>query len=817
MAVSMIGPKFYAWDRNGSPLAGGKLYTYAARTNVPKDTYQSEDQVTANSNPVILNTEGYANVYLDGAYKMVLKDADENEIWTADPVTAAQASEWDNCQAATYVSATSFSLVGDQTAIFEADRRVRIDNNVATYSYSTIVSSSYAAGNTTVSISGAMVTTGIVNACTSIVGPQSVVPLKVELPDYVAAEFADVANMKTGTAINFGSTVDFSDYVGRKISTTYHNTQSKEGGWVYIVKTSAQAASDGDVVDDVVNITLPDGYIAVAIIDDHINARACGALTVAEAGSEAASEAACDSAFSAINSQGRNYFIPTSKGSFYACTGGVAIPSKVHVYGEGMYTTKIENTSSNQAGNRDDLFTMSDVQGVRMSDMWLDGGETYDNSISNGYGNGLGGRHNIFVQDVDGGTFERLYHTNTYRSPNTQNGADCIYINGDCTQIVCNRITGLNFGRTVVSALGVKQCTITNCFGTSRYEGMPPAIDVEPATGSGGSIQDTREIVIDSNVIWDSTGGIGYTAINNSITTGRVVISNNVVIAEEFCLDCGQGDAGGTTNDMNGVVVSGNYFEHLNNSGKIRGAVNFGRIVNLVFSDNIIKYTAGTFTSEIQSALNFTDCQVAQVSGNIINGGFYAVRLIGSNESNSDIVFDGGDIQPASGQPTAINITGRFTGDNGLTFNNVSISGDIIGDPPSGGGTGSRVKFLGGRVDGDIQLTGDWRRCKVVDIEMTGNVELIEDPANLGVYPTRGSFDRIYDKTNKWRNLVLTGTFSTNDQLLMTYQPYFVGCGLPLPTTSTSVGIEGDVRKSGSYVFHCVNANTWRRATLSTF
>ena len=53
MSVAMIGPKFYGWDKNGKPLAFGKLYTYQARTNTPKDTYQSEDQQVANTNPVI--------------------------------------------------------------------------------------------------------------------------------------------------------------------------------------------------------------------------------------------------------------------------------------------------------------------------------------------------------------------------------------------------------------------------------------------------------------------------------------------------------------------------------------------------------------------------------------------------------------------------------------------------------------------------------------------------------------------------------------------------------------------------------------------
>jgi len=88
MAVSIIGPKFYAWDSDtGAPLAFGKVFTYQAGTNTPKATFQSEDGVTANANPTILNGAGYANIYLDGSYKVVVKDADDVEVWTSDPVT----------------------------------------------------------------------------------------------------------------------------------------------------------------------------------------------------------------------------------------------------------------------------------------------------------------------------------------------------------------------------------------------------------------------------------------------------------------------------------------------------------------------------------------------------------------------------------------------------------------------------------------------------------------------------------------------------------------------------------------------------------
>jgi hypothetical protein len=175
MSVAMIGPKFYAWDRNGKPLAFGKLYTYQARTNTPKDTYQSEDQIVANTNPVILNGEGYANVYLDGAYKMVLKDKDENEIWSSDPVSSNSPSEWTLCLAATYVSTTILKVAGNFTDQYEVGQKVRINNNAPEYAYSSVKSLFYAATETTIELTESVITTGVNEICKSIVGPKSAV------------------------------------------------------------------------------------------------------------------------------------------------------------------------------------------------------------------------------------------------------------------------------------------------------------------------------------------------------------------------------------------------------------------------------------------------------------------------------------------------------------------------------------------------------------------------------------------------------------------------------------------------------------------
>lgn len=75
-------------DANGDPLVGGKLYSYEAGTSTPLATYTDESAATANDNPVILDSNGEADVWLgSGAYKFTLFDADNNSVFTVDNVS----------------------------------------------------------------------------------------------------------------------------------------------------------------------------------------------------------------------------------------------------------------------------------------------------------------------------------------------------------------------------------------------------------------------------------------------------------------------------------------------------------------------------------------------------------------------------------------------------------------------------------------------------------------------------------------------------------------------------------------------------------
>lgn len=87
-------PKFKAFDNNGNPLAFGLLTTYAAGTTNPIATYKDSTQTTTNTNPIVLNFRGEADIWLipNIAYKFALTDSQGNTIpgWPVDNIVNSQ-------------------------------------------------------------------------------------------------------------------------------------------------------------------------------------------------------------------------------------------------------------------------------------------------------------------------------------------------------------------------------------------------------------------------------------------------------------------------------------------------------------------------------------------------------------------------------------------------------------------------------------------------------------------------------------------------------------------------------------------------------
>lgn len=89
MASLSPTPKLQFFGTDGLPLVGGKLYTYSAGTTTPLATYVDHTGTTTNTNPIILDSNGQANVWLPEttSFKYILKTAAETTLYTVDYVS----------------------------------------------------------------------------------------------------------------------------------------------------------------------------------------------------------------------------------------------------------------------------------------------------------------------------------------------------------------------------------------------------------------------------------------------------------------------------------------------------------------------------------------------------------------------------------------------------------------------------------------------------------------------------------------------------------------------------------------------------------
>ena len=146
--LSPFGPKPAFFDSAGDPLSGGKLYAYVAGSTTAQNTYTNSGGGTANANPIVLNSRGEPDneIWLteSASYKFVLKTSADVTIWTVDAIagindTATTTDQWvTSGLTPTYVSATSFTLVGDQTTAFHVGRRLKFTDSTTLYGRITV-------------------------------------------------------------------------------------------------------------------------------------------------------------------------------------------------------------------------------------------------------------------------------------------------------------------------------------------------------------------------------------------------------------------------------------------------------------------------------------------------------------------------------------------------------------------------------------------------------------------------------------------------------------------------------------------------------
>jgi len=97
MAGLFSFPKFRASVlTTGAPLAGGKLYVYENGTTTLTNSYTNRGAGTANANPVILDANGEADVWLPlGAlYTLKLVNSADVQQWSKDGISSGDISSW---------------------------------------------------------------------------------------------------------------------------------------------------------------------------------------------------------------------------------------------------------------------------------------------------------------------------------------------------------------------------------------------------------------------------------------------------------------------------------------------------------------------------------------------------------------------------------------------------------------------------------------------------------------------------------------------------------------------------------------------------
>jgi len=129
-SLPILKQRFF--DDNGNPLSGGKLWSYIAGTSsvTPSGTFGDVLGSSSNTNPVILDGNGEANVYMlvgGGAYKFVLTDANDVVKWTVDNINVSSADTPSGWTSYAVTDGQAATILTDQTINFTTHTSVIMD------------------------------------------------------------------------------------------------------------------------------------------------------------------------------------------------------------------------------------------------------------------------------------------------------------------------------------------------------------------------------------------------------------------------------------------------------------------------------------------------------------------------------------------------------------------------------------------------------------------------------------------------------------------------------------------------------------------
>jgi len=137
---------------------------------------------------------------------------------------------------ASYVSATQFTVAGDQTDLFTTGRRVRGDCGVDGYKYGTVSNSSYSDPNTTVTLEESVLTSNLTVVHYGIVDPSAV----GSMPDHAGLHHSGGRDpIDHGSLSGLGDD-DHTQYIKHALATAANDFLVASGSGAFIKKTLAE-------------------------------------------------------------------------------------------------------------------------------------------------------------------------------------------------------------------------------------------------------------------------------------------------------------------------------------------------------------------------------------------------------------------------------------------------------------------------------------------------------------------------------------------------------------------------------------------------
>ena len=638
-------PKFQAFDDDGNPLSGGKLYTYKAGTTTNKATYSDKNLTSANANPVVLDSRGEAQVYFAGQIKLVLKTSADAEVWTEDEIDGViQHNNFYYCNAAE----TDQGAAGDGNSLKD------LIDSIGTSKKATIVFPHSDTGNTTAFVMSTSVDlTSYPNIFLhfepgALHTPDAGIKLTAYAPENILAsqrqQIVDLTNNSDDPMVFAKPGVVSSGWYGTVADDSTEST------------TAIEAASAGGGADSTLEI--PPGIYA------------CG------------SQVDFDQARQKIMGYGATLH---NGGSF---TGGSFIQvGAVGVKVEGLKVDGDDNSLigiSGQAGAADGLIIRNmtfvnctySILGGHISDLLIEGCDISDGSL---YG--------ISIQNtVDTSADINIVVRNNKIDLSNQTAATstnlCLLIRGTTTHITDNvTVHGNHFiqvtNPTNSTPMGVELRFVTNGKITNNFSKDGSMLC---------SVVGSKRCLVDGNISDNATfygvevGGTGGIATNN------IVVSNNVISGGQI-LDKGialQGTEANvaavvTGNSVLGVSGSGVYIHstwddvqvigndiYLYTAGSTYGVYSISGCDRLIIADN--KLRGG---SQGDDAIRVIEGDYLSITGNVINGWTADGIRIVSNSSVDYVSITGNVFSSITGDEILTAGAGTF-GNNILVEHNVA-------------------------------------------------------------------------------------------------------------------------------------------------